>query len=296
MTAAVSVSLPGSAGELVQGTKDGRSFHLTLPVALFGCTKASLNSGACLPRGWKARRALESWLAFHRREDELQNLSISVQNPLPPGKGMGSSTVDICGVLYAVAACLQIPLSEASVASHALFVEPTNGLFLPGIGMFDHRGGFYRKTLGAPPPMQVAVLDAGGAVDTRAFNSRRDLRRLNEEKEPLVLEALGLATQGILRSNAALIGRAATISALANQQILPKPCLPELVEAALSLGAVGVSAAHSGTIVGILYDRQSDKSRDGVERLLDTFGCYRLLFWTHVVGGGVRWETVPATQ
>ncbi len=248
-----------------------------------------------LPWGWKARGALADLLAYHGRIHELSHLSFSMENPLPPGKGMGSSTVDICGVLYAAARCLGIPLSVESVARHALAVEPTNGLFIPGIGMFDHRQGRCLESVGSLPGMRVAVLDAGGSVDTRAFNERADLLDLNQRKEESIIQALELALRGLGLGDTAMVGRAATLSALANQPILPKPRLPELIETALAGGAAGVSAAHSGTVIGILYDMQSEQAQSGVERLLNAFACYELLFWTQTVGGGVQWRTSPLT-
>ena len=96
--------------------------------------------------------------------------------------------------------------------------------------------------------------DAGGEVDTIHFNQRSDLAELNRLKEPQVLAALGLVERGILNADCSLIGSGATLSALANQSVLRKPSLERIIEISKSFGAVGVNAAHSGTVLGVLFD------------------------------------------
>ena len=49
------------------------------------------------------------------------------------------------------------------------------------------------------------------------------------------------------------IAEAATRSAQANQMALPKPCFEELLNHALSRGALGLNTAHSGTVYGVLW-------------------------------------------
>ena len=61
-------------------------------------------------------------------------------------------------------------MTPATIAKIALKVEPSDGIMLPGIAVLDHRQGSIAKTLGAPPPMRVVVLDFGGGIDTLAFN------------------------------------------------------------------------------------------------------------------------------
>jgi len=62
-----------------------------------------------------------------------------------------------------------------------------------------------------------------------------------------------LISEGLATGDITLIGKGATISARANQQILFKPHLEKMIAIGHTWGAVGVNIAHSGTVVGILF-------------------------------------------
>ena len=101
--------------------------------------------------------------------------------------------------------------------------------------------------------ISLAIFDAGGEVDTIDFNQRSDLALLNLAKEPQVLDALQMVEEGLRTGDCALIGEGATLSALANQTILFKPALEGIIELSRSFGAIGVNAAHSGTVIGVMF-------------------------------------------
>ncbi len=145
-----------------------------------------------------------------------------------------------------------------TICDIALEIEPSDGIFLPGITLIDHVSGSIRRTLGHPPAIHIAIFDVGGEVDTIDFNHRSDLAELNRAKEPQVLKALQMVETGLLKGDCSLIGEGATLSALANQSILFKPSLEGIIELAVSFGAVGVNVAHSGTVIGVMFDPSID--------------------------------------
>jgi L-threonine kinase len=167
---------------------------------------------------------------------------------------MASSSADISAACLAAAIAAGGSLTPDEIADIALGIEPTDGIFYPGVVMFDHLNGLTRHAMGCPPTMTIAIFDVGGEVDTLQFNRRSDLAVLNKAKEKLVRQAVELVRRGIAESDCALIGQGATMSALANQDILYKASLPCVVDLALHYGAVGVNTAHSGTVIGILFD------------------------------------------
>ena len=87
---------------------------------------------------------------------------VAIANPIPAGKGMGSSSSDVTAAVGAVGAAAGHPFPPESIAEIALSVEPSDGVMFPGIAMFDHRCGSIAESLGAPPPMEVIVIDTGG--------------------------------------------------------------------------------------------------------------------------------------
>lgn len=302
-TGAVVARAPGSCGELVQGAIAGVDFHVSCPIDVYAEARAEpLNrAGGEAPEtgaasGWdhlppKVRRALALFL----EEAGIRHVpcSLTLRNPLAPGKGLGSSTADIAGTLAAFAACAGVPLAPRELAALALRVEPSDGTMLPGIAILDHRRGRLAGTLGDPPPLEVLIFDQGGGVDTLAFNARPDLDRLNRAKEPEVREALDLVRRGLdlaragrEKAAAELIGAGATLSALAHQRILPKPRLEEVLRLARGAGAVGVTVAHSGTVIGILCDPARAPAAAIRPHLEARLGAP--LVPARVVGGGTR--------
>ncbi len=245
------VRAPGSCGELVQGTLDGINFLITCPVDLYA--EVAVTPGAAGPTaaGDKTVAAvLRTWAYLGVVSERF---TVAVTSDLPQGKGMASSSADIAAACLAAARAAGRSLTADEIADIALAIEPTDGIFFPGIAMFDHVRGLIRRPLGCPPPMSVLVFDAGGIIDTLEFNRRTDLAALNAAKEHEVRRAVDLVSRGLAAGDCALIGQGATISALANQAILAKPALPDVIAIARRHGAVGVNTAHSGTVLGILF-------------------------------------------
>ena len=291
-------SAPGTCGELVQGMTGGAHFLVTCPINQFSRAAATLRvadsaeatgvvSGIDhLP---KARQATSTALEKLAPDLGIANLTaeITITNPIPAGKGMGSSSADITAAVGAVGIAAGRPFSPDDIASIALSVEPTDGVMFPGIALFDHRCGSIAELLGAPPPMEVIVIDTGGAVDTLEFN-RADRTALWQKIAARTDEALELVREGIRRGDPELVGRGATISARAGHL----PATAEWVERAAAFadeqGVVGINVAHSGTVVGILLDARQRRSKPVYRRAVEAFADAESVGHFRIIGGGVR--------
>lgn len=248
----VTVKAPGSCGELAQGAIDGKSFLITCPIDVYSEVTATVcDNFIPLTIGSKAVLAIEKTLQYLQINNG--NFHVSVKSELPIGKGMASSSADISATCQSIALSAGKFLTPDQIADIALSIEPTDGIFFPGVMLFDHITGQLRHSLGNAIPMHIAIFDVGGEIDTLHFNQRRDLKKLNHSKEMQVRQAMNLIMIGIATKDISLIGKGATISALANQSILFKPHLEDIINIALSWGAVGVNIAHSGTVVGVLF-------------------------------------------
>ncbi|MGL5270139.1 MAG: GHMP kinase [Selenomonadaceae bacterium] len=281
----LTIKVPGSCGELVQGTLNGKPFLVTCPIDVYTQAVVSLNSTACFSGcGSKAQAAVAAILDYFSVKE--YPFSLSITSDLLTGKGMASSSADIAAVCFAVTASLGKTIAPETVAAIAARIEPTDGVFFDGIVQMNHITGACEQEISDIPPLQIAVFDTGGTVDTLRFHARTDLERLNRENEPLIREALALLSQ----ADAVSVGKAASLSAIANQAILYKPQLPKILAAALELGAVGVNAAHSGTVLGLLFapDFPSAALTKAVREMQIHFP--HLVYWRTVrlVAGGYR--------
>ncbi|HWJ02817.1 MAG TPA: hypothetical protein VNU93_04000, partial [Verrucomicrobiae bacterium] len=169
----------------------------------------------------------------------------------------------------------------------AVSIEPTDGTLLPGITLLDHVAGRWRLPLGGAPAGKILALDFGGQVDTLEFNSLPELATKNSANERLTREAFHLVRRGIQEKNLAILGNGTTRSARANQSILHKPLLPELEAWGRNRGSFGVIAAHSGTVLGLIYPGNRDLGKEAMQVKIDfpsIEGCWALEF----AQGGVK--------
>ena len=293
---AATVRAPGACGELVQGMLDGVHFLVTCPIDFFARAQVTLYDNGPGVEGPvecpKAVAALSATLAHLGRKGI--GASLTIQNPIPKSKGMGSSSADVAATIAATALALDIQLAPETMVSIALSVEPSDGIMFPGIALLDHREGRILETLGPPPPMEIVALDFGGTVDTLEFNAmdRRDQWRSIQAE---VDEALSLVKAGIQNSDPESLGRGATISARASLRVLPKPMLQPVLEFAEAAGAVGVNVGHSGTIIGVLLDARQRRGKSVFRSAKESFPEAEMVHHFRLLGGGVR-PVIPEAE
>ena len=278
---------PASCGELVQGTLEGESFHISCPINLYSQVRVVLNGKGKVvgsPDKWKTKETIKRTLKFFGKKNLGANFEID--SKIPIGKGMASSTADIGAASLATAHILGKNISSQKIAKIALSIEPTDGTLFNGIVIFDHRNGALFKFLGKTPDMEILVIDLGGRVDTLEFN-KKDLTRINQEREEEVREALKLVEKGIREKNPRLIAQGATISAFNNQKILYKPALDRIWKISQDAGALGINIAHSGTVVGILADPNKVNFKE-LKNSLQGKGIGEVFYKTKIVNDGLQ--------
>lgn len=253
----VRVALPGTCGELVQGTLDGTPCLVSCPIDLYSTAELTV----CGQAGWqtpddapKATAALRAGLEYLARRDSgdiAPGGRLTLISSLPRGRGYASSTADVGAALYALGEACGRSLTSPEAARLAVGVEPSDSTVFEGLALFDHRTGSFYRLLGPAPALSLIVIDPGGQVDTLTFNRadhRPALRRLATQHR----EAFEMLANGLQRGDWAAVGQAATLSAKCHQAILPSPLLDRVSSLARQVEALGVCRAHSGTILGLL--------------------------------------------
>ncbi len=304
MIGSATVRVPGVCGELVQGMLDDDYYLVTCPIDFFSRVQVDVFPSGSMIEGSagvgspvaspavvgpenspKAMAAVSATLAHLGREDLSARLAIS--NPIPRGKGMGSSSADVVAAIAATGLALDQELTPEAVGRLALMEEPTDGVMFPGIALFDHRHGRLMEELGPPPPMEIVALDFGGTVDTVEFN-QEDRRSLWQSLRPETDRALELVRQGVKDADPKTLGRGATISSEANQRVLLKPQLPDVLRFAQSLEAAGVTVGHSGTIIGVLLDAKERRGKSVFRQAKESFPNAEAVLHFRLLGGGVQ--------
>jgi L-threonine kinase len=142
--------------------------------------------------------------------------------------------------------------------------------------------------------MELVIVDLGGTVDTVSFNANLELDNMNRLKEHKIALALEKIERGLGRGDLASIGEAAAESAFANQHILYKPELETLFQVCRELGGLGVNVAHSGTVVGLMFEADRN-SAASVQTVLAERG-YTVFCGSRLIGGGIEILTDKAGE
>ena len=213
-------------------------------------------------------------------------LGLALESQLPTGKGMAASTADIVAVIQAVSAAIDEELEPEEIAEIAAGIEPTDGIFYPGIVRMNYMTGELLQSYGNAPKMIIAMFDTGGTINTIEFHSEY---HGHENSPQELLDAIEELDRDF---SAQQIGKVATLSALANQRLVHKPQLEEIIEYAQSLGALGVNVAHSGTMMGVLFaaDESMNKVLEAAKLIGAKFPHLEYFETERLISGGYEIE------
>ncbi|RKR31501.1 GHMP kinase [Paraburkholderia dipogonis] len=264
----------GHHGELLQGVFESEGGHLRRGLVSLPCpnltskvrflangeTRVSVSPQRCE----KAKRAAELTLKTFAQTGAGGHVTIS--SNIAVGRGMGSSTADVLATILAVLDYLNVRTSIDRVMQIAVDAETAcdSTLFSQNAVLFAQRDGLiieaFTKSL---PHIDFISIDAATveSVDTLTFKPA-EYSRVEIE---MFRSLRALLRQAISTSNLNLLGRVATASARINERFLRKPHLDRIEEIGVRHGAIGVQVAHSGTVVGLMFDPADDRTADHIE-------------------------------
>jgi len=252
-------TMPATLGEWVQGWIGGGEALVSLVVAWNSSVEFCMpEEGESVPRtGEKAIRAFETARRIFSRDGGSGTIPedgfINVINPFPSARGLATSTMDIAGTFAAVAAYTGNSPTDEELFSLCADIEPSDGIMFEGLALVDHINGNLMERLPPPPDMQIVALIPSRKLDTadyRRNGSLLDAIRAGARQHVLAYETL---KRGLEKGDAALTARGATLSAEAQQRIMPREEWDVITETASASGALGIAVAHSGTASGLLF-------------------------------------------
>ncbi|WIF94962.1 cobalamin biosynthesis protein [Caminicella sporogenes] len=288
----VKVKCPGSCGEYIQGIIGDSEKLISLPVDIYSEVTIEEKKNFHLDKKRKkAISALYKTLEYFDVPIEyVKSLSLTINSKIPIAKGMASSTADIYGTIMATAKLIDKKLSEEEIAKLCSSIEPTDSIIFEKLTLFDHIKGVIKKRFEWNPKINILVLEGKGTLDTQEFR-KRDFDHLRKKNKKYVEKAFEYFSRACREKDKKLLGMACTISSLANQDIVFKPKLNEIIEISYKFNAYGVNVAHSGTVIGILYDENAAD----IEKLIYSLNKiniseeYSKIYSVKSVEGGVRY-------
>jgi len=210
----------------------------------------------------KARVAAELTLKECRIRGKGGHLTI--HSNIPMRLGMGSSTADVVASIKTVAKAHKVELSAEVIARLAVAAEKASDstMFGNSAVLLAHRNGSVIEYFGGPLPhlliLGVNTDASGSGIDTLAYPPAE-----YSFKEVMEFEVLrAMMRRAIATQSAALVGKVSSASARINQVYLPKPHFDDLEKMVEEVGALGMQVAHSGTLVGLIFDPYDRVARE----------------------------------
>ena len=253
---------PASCGEFVQGILDNEEYLSSYAIDMFSVAsleekKEDINLGSK-----KSRKAIEKvFEKFNIPIEESKNISLDLKSNIPIGKGMASSTADIGATIKATLSILNKKLNDEEISLIASEIEPTDSIILYKNSIFNPINGSVKKYLSSFDNGRVIIMELKEILENRIIRSNPNYLNIKLENKSIIKKSFNLLEKGLKNNDLKLIGEACTLSSLANENIHKKPYLNEIIEISQNMNAYGVNIAHSGTVIGILIDKNMDYER-----------------------------------
>lgn len=278
---------PGTCGEFIQGAINGCDFLVNCPIDRYSrATLMPSTSSEYHIQNAEEFGKIQHALDLLGQPEGITGYQIRVTSDVPRGKGMASSSADLAAALTAVNEHISQKLSAIELTRLIARVEPSDCVHLPGIGHVNHLNGDIFACLPPPCNLGVIVFDSGGEINTIEFD-RDHARAVYKAEQPTVIAMLMQLRRGLLHGNLTDIATAATTSARLSQRILPKPNFESLIQFVTDHGALGVNCAHSGTVLGVLFEIGNGLGDSLLQKIRSRFGSAFEVLGTHnIISGG----------
>lgn len=284
---------PASCGEFVQGIMDNEEYLSSYAIDMYSTAIIEEKIQNIKKGPFKSRKAIEAvFNRFNLPIKESKNISLDIQSEIPVGKGMASSTADIGATIVATLGLIKEDLTSEEISKLASTIEPTDSTYIEKNSIFNPLNGEVVKYLGTIRNSRVIILEPNKTLSTTKIRNTPNYKQIKMQNQKIIQEAFYLLEEGIGKNDLYSIGKACTLSSLANENIDKKEGLKEIIEISQNYGAYGVNIAHSGTVVGVMIDKYMNDIKL-IELLkearLDL--VYNKIYTLDIIDGGIRRES-----
>ena len=252
---------PGSIGELVQGDYKGRDVLVSCPINLYTKVKIFESNNPFSKKKYEkasafAAEILKGWDSYNI----IDTLDIEISSQIPRGKGFASSTADLCATYYSLLKLFNRKFNEEELIKSCIKIEPTDSIIFNNLTVFDYKNGLYKEQIGKYIEFYILVFEGESVVSTVEFNNRM----LPAHKS--VEDLIGYLISGVKHNSISQIAEVCSESIIRNQNRLKYDILPEVLKLKQKHGGLGVLGAHSGDMVGIIFDDE-EKLNSALEKI-----------------------------
>jgi L-threonine kinase len=283
---------PGSCGEFVQGMLDNNEYLVSYAIDKYSKAIIEERNNNIKLGPKKSRAAIEEVFRYFNLDvRHTRKLSLQIISEIPIGKGMASSNADIGATIKATLSLLNEEMTQEEISKLASKIEPTDSIYMHENCIFDPLKGAVKKVLGNISDVNILVLEPSETLNTKTIRSHKDYKSIKLKNKEFMNIAFKALETGFKNNDLKLIGEACTISSLANENIHKKEYLNEIIKISESYGAYGVNIAHSGTVIGIILDKDMDIYKLK-QKIIDRniHKKYNKIYPVELINGGLRGE------
>lgn len=244
----------GSCGELIQGWIDGSQKLVSCGIDRYSYATVADYQISASQAGSKAKAAMRETLrALDISETQLNTLHLNIHSDLPQTKGMASSTADIAAACLATADYFGQTLSLETLVKICIKIERTDSVLFPDLTVFEQENGKTVLSSNWQPSFYVLVLEPEAKIETRDFHTKAVEASFYQQRHQFC-KVYETYLEAVKQRSFRRLTDAAFESALLNQERMFKPFFYELAELREEFSWLGINAAHSGSVMGLLFE------------------------------------------
>ena len=201
----------------------------------------------------KSKAAVKKTLKFLKKENYGGYLKIITGGRV--AQGLGTSTSDIVASVRAVSNYFQKRLYSDTIAKIAVETEKaSDGIMYDNATLFVSTKGRVLTDYGRLFP-KTEILGFRAIYEEEGIDTLKiPPRKYDSEQKNKLRNLRELADKAFVQGNVDLIGKISTKSAMINQKFLEKLYLEEIVDISEKNRSKGIVVAHSGTMIGLMFD------------------------------------------
>lgn len=263
---------PGSIGEIIQGKYNGIDVLLSCPINLY--TEIILSDEKRRDNEWEY---IKSYKFIDNILDEWGyinwKIALSINSRIPKGKGFASSTADLSAIYNGLLRLTGRKFNQEELIKHCLKIEPTDSIIFDKATIFDYKEGKVIEKINNYFKFYVVCFIGESVVDTVAYNSK-ELKPL-KNIDDLIIEL----REAFENSDTKKLAKVSTESIIRNQHRLKYDILEEVLEINKLIGGLGIIGAHSGDMLGIIFDNIDDEKIKEIKNI-NIKGYEKIIFET----------------
>jgi len=203
---------------------------------------------------WKEKARAAVKIALANTHAKTWGGRLQINSNVPLRWGFGSSTSDVTASIRAVSDAFCLNFSSEEIGVIAVKAETASDPIMFGdrAVLFAHREGIVIEDFGRLPPFDVVGFNTdptGHGISTLDFGVASYTHREIDGFSQLV----NSLREALENCDYQRIGNIASDSARINQRFLPKPHFDQLEKIVERVDALGLQAAHTGTVMGLLF-------------------------------------------